>query len=88
MSRIGKLPIPLASTVKVEVNGSYVKVTGPRGNLDRTVDSEIRLHLEDGRLVVTRPSDEPRHPTWAKAFVTRASGSAARPASRARAGSQ
>ena len=50
-----------ASTVKVEVNGSYVKVTGPRGNLDRTVDSEIRLHLEDGRLVVTRPSDEPRH---------------------------
>ena len=61
MSRIGKLPIPLASTVKVELDGSYVKVTGPRGNLDRRVDPEIRLHLEDGRLIVTRPSDEPRH---------------------------
>jgi large subunit ribosomal protein L6 len=61
MSRIGKLPIPLAPTVKVEVEGSYVKVTGPRGYLDRTVDADMRLHLEDGRLVVTRPSDEPRH---------------------------
>jgi len=61
MSRIGKLPIPVNQAVQVEINGSYVKVTGPRGNLDRTIDPEIRLHLEDGRLLVTRPSDEARH---------------------------
>jgi large subunit ribosomal protein L6 len=61
MSRIGKQPIPLSAAVKVELDGSHVKVTGPRGFLDRTVSSEIRLHLEDGRLVVTRPSDEARH---------------------------
>jgi large subunit ribosomal protein L6 len=61
MSRIGKLPITINPAVKVEVDGSYVKVSGPRGNLDRTIDPDIRIHLEDGRLLVTRPSDEARH---------------------------
>jgi large subunit ribosomal protein L6 len=45
----------------VDVDGSNVKVTGPKGNLNREVDPEMRLHVEDGRLVVTRPSDQPRH---------------------------
>jgi large subunit ribosomal protein L6 len=61
MSRIGKLPIPVPSAVKIDIDGSSVNVTGPKGNLSRTVDPEMRLHLEDGRLVVTRPSDQPRH---------------------------
>jgi len=61
MSRIGKLPITINPAVKVEVDGPYVKVSGPRGNLDRTIDPDIRIHLEDGRLLVTRPSDEARH---------------------------
>jgi large subunit ribosomal protein L6 len=45
----------------VDVDGASVKVTGPKGNLNREVDPEMRLHVEDGRLVVTRPSDQPRH---------------------------
>ena len=40
MSRIGKLPITINPAVKVEVDGSYVKVSGPRGNLDRTSDKD------------------------------------------------
>jgi large subunit ribosomal protein L6 len=35
-------------------------VTGPKGTLTRDVRPEVRLHIEDGRLLVTRPSDEPR----------------------------
>lgn len=61
MSRIGKQPIPVPSSVKVEIDGASVSVTGPKGKLGRTIDPDIRLHLEDGRLIVTRPSDEPRH---------------------------
>ena len=61
MSRIGKLPIPVPSAVKVDISGADVVVTGPKGNLRRTVNSDMRLVLEDGRLIVTRPSDEPRH---------------------------
>ncbi len=60
MSRIGKQPITVPSAVQVDIDGASIKVTGPRGNLSRTVDASMRLHLEDGRLVVTRPSDQPR----------------------------
>jgi large subunit ribosomal protein L6 len=60
MSRIGKQPITIPATVKVEIDGRNVSVTGPRGSLTREVVPDVRLHLEDGRLVVTRPSDTPR----------------------------
>jgi large subunit ribosomal protein L6 len=45
----------------VTVDGSAVTVKGPKGELKYTFDPAMRLHLEDGRLLVTRPSDEPRH---------------------------
>jgi large subunit ribosomal protein L6 len=61
MSRIGKQPITIPSSVKVEVQGASISVSGPRGKLDRSIDPEIRLHIEDGQVVVTRPSDQPRH---------------------------
>jgi large subunit ribosomal protein L6 len=47
--------------VKIDIDGPSINVTGPKGNLNRTLNSDMRLHLEDGRLTVTRPSDEPRH---------------------------
>ncbi len=60
MSRIGKQPITIPASVKVEIDGVNVSVTGPKGTLTREVVQDVRLHLEDGKLVVTRPSDEPR----------------------------
>jgi large subunit ribosomal protein L6 len=60
MSRVGKSPINLPDSVKIEIDGRRVNVTGPRGTLSREVVAEVRLHLEEGRLVVTRPNDEPR----------------------------
>ncbi len=60
MSRIGKLPIPVPSSVKVEIDGQNVSVTGPRGSLKREVVREVRLHLDEGQLIVTRPGDAPR----------------------------
>jgi large subunit ribosomal protein L6 len=60
MSRVGKSPINVPASVTIEINGRKVNVTGPRGTLTREVVPEVRLHLEEGRLVVTRPNDEPR----------------------------
>src|SRR3990172_6406910 len=60
MSRIGKLPIPVPAAVKVEIDDRKVSVSGPKGTLTREVVPEVRLTLEDGRLIVTRPSDQPR----------------------------
>ncbi len=61
MSRIGRMPIAVPSAVKVEIKDNLVDVTGPKGRLSRQFSPEMRLHLEDGKLLVTRPSDEPRH---------------------------
>jgi large subunit ribosomal protein L6 len=54
------MPIPLPAAVKVEIDGRNVSVTGPKGTLTREVVPEVRLHMEDGRLLVTRPSDSQR----------------------------
>ncbi|MFL5575576.1 MAG: 50S ribosomal protein L6 [Gemmatimonadaceae bacterium] len=61
MSRIGKLPVPLAKGVTVTVAGNTVKVKGPRGELSRTLPADIRVAVENDQVVVNRPSDEPRH---------------------------
>ncbi|HLF77828.1 MAG TPA: 50S ribosomal protein L6 [Dehalococcoidia bacterium] len=60
MSRIGKMPIPVPSAVKVDIDGRNIKVTGPKGTLSREVVPEVRLVMEEGRLIVTRPSDSQR----------------------------
>lgn len=61
MSRIGKKPVPLPDGVTAEVAGKVVKVKGPKGELSRTVHSELDLKLEGNQIVVGRPSDETRH---------------------------
>lgn len=61
MSRIGKQPIPIPSAVQVNVDGQTVVVKGPKGELQREVHPDIRLTLEGDALLVTRPSDQPKH---------------------------
>jgi large subunit ribosomal protein L6 len=61
MSRIGKKPIPVPKGVTVTVDGSVVRVKGPRGELERTLHPAITAAQEDGTVVVARPSDEPEH---------------------------
>jgi len=61
MSRIGKQPIAIPPSVQVEMEGQRVTIKGPKGELSREFDPEMRLHLEDQRLLVSRPSDQPRH---------------------------
>jgi large subunit ribosomal protein L6 len=61
MSRIGKKPVPIPKAVTVTVEGSTVRVKGPRGELSRVVHPTMSVTLADGTVVVTRPSDEPKH---------------------------
>jgi large subunit ribosomal protein L6 len=61
MSRIGKRPVPLAKGVTAQVAGRRVTVKGPRGEISRTVHEDLTVAVEDGSIVVRRPSDESRH---------------------------
>jgi large subunit ribosomal protein L6 len=49
-SRIGKQPIPLPDKVQVSIDGSTVKVKGPRGELVHQVPAEVEVRLDDGVL--------------------------------------
>ena len=60
MSRIGKLPIPVAKTVQVDIDGSTVKVKGPKGELVREFPAGISFTIDEGRVLVARPDDEKR----------------------------
>jgi large subunit ribosomal protein L6 len=61
MSRIGKRPVPIPKGVTTQLDGNRLTVKGPRGELARTFHSEMILAVEDGTVVVRRPSDEARH---------------------------
>jgi len=53
MSRIGKLPITVPSGVKVEVQGTHVKVLGKKGSLERNIRPEIEIKQEDSTINCT-----------------------------------
>jgi len=61
MSRIGKKPVAVPKGVAIDLQGSTVAVKGPRGELRRTLHSEMKLALADGRFTVERPSEDKRH---------------------------
>ena len=61
MSRIGKMPIPIPAGVTVELaENNHMKVKGPKGELERTLPSEVEIKQEDGVVTVTRPNDQKR----------------------------
>jgi large subunit ribosomal protein L6 len=61
MSRIGRKPVPLPKGVTAQIDGHRVTVKGPKGEISRSVHAELALVLEDGAVIVRRPSDEARH---------------------------
>jgi len=61
MSRIGKMPIKIPEKVEIKIRGSHVNVKGPRGELSHTFPPSMSIHLDDGELTVSRPTDEREH---------------------------
>jgi large subunit ribosomal protein L6 len=61
MSRIGRLPIAVPSTVDVTIDGREVTVKGPKGTLSRTLHPDMTVSREDGTIVVTRPTEQKTH---------------------------
>jgi large subunit ribosomal protein L6 len=61
MSRVGKNPITIPQGVEVRIERSRVSVKGPKGELSRELDPEMKIEQTDGQVLVTRPSEQPRH---------------------------
>jgi large subunit ribosomal protein L6 len=58
MSRVGQQPIPIPSGVEVVIEGSHVRVKGPKGELEHEAPPSISVARDGDDLVVTRPDDE------------------------------
>ncbi len=58
MSRIGRLPLQIPGGVDVEIEGSRVRVKGPKGELSRALHPRMRVIRDDGAVRVERASDE------------------------------
>lgn len=62
MSRIGRSPIPVPSGVKVQFGeGNAVTVSGPKGTLTQSFHPDLKIALDDGKLVVERPDESKQH---------------------------
>jgi len=61
MSRIGRKPVPLPKGVTATIDGHTITVKGPKGEISRSLHVDMALALEEGAVVVKRPSDETRH---------------------------
>ena len=57
MSRIGRLPVPVPPGVKVDLQGSRVSITGPKGEMHRDFSPDITISVENGIINVARHSD-------------------------------
>ncbi|MFZ5980665.1 MAG: 50S ribosomal protein L6 [Candidatus Zixiibacteriota bacterium] len=61
MSRIGKKPVPIPDKTKVELSGNDIKVTGPKGTLEKTLHPDMKIVVEDKEVLVERPGDDKFH---------------------------
>ena len=60
MSRIGRMPVIVPEGVEVKIEGSHVRMQGPKGELERNFRPEMSINFQEGVITVERPSDEPQ----------------------------
>src|SRR6187397_2358617 len=57
MSRIGKRPIELPTSVNVAISPGRIQVNGPLGELSQVVPQRMKIEQGEGELLVTRPTE-------------------------------
>ena len=57
MSRIGRKPIAIPQSVKVNIRGNVVEVQGPKGKLETPLPTGVKMEQQDGHLVALREND-------------------------------
>jgi large subunit ribosomal protein L6 len=57
VSRIGKKPITVPKDVTVKITGNAVVEKGPKGELENSFNSNMKIELNNNEIIVTRPDD-------------------------------
>ena len=61
MSKIGKIPVEIPNGVSIKQDGFRFTVNGPKGDLSRTLNSEMIYEVDSKTISVNRPSDGKKH---------------------------
>jgi large subunit ribosomal protein L6 len=62
MSRIGRLPVVIPQGVDFNVDAeNLVTVKGPKGQLTSKMHKDMLITIEDGKVIINRPSEEKLH---------------------------
>jgi len=62
MSRICKKPVTVPAGVTITLGkDNIVSVKGPKGELKETIDRDITIEINNGEVLVGRPTDQIRH---------------------------
>lgn len=61
MSRVGNKSVSVPQGVIVTIEGSDIKVEGPRGELSHTFPKDVTISQDDGALTVSRATDSHIH---------------------------
>jgi large subunit ribosomal protein L6 len=57
MSRVGKLPVKIPEKVKVAIEGTSVRVEGPKGKTSFTFNPKMKVEVSGSEVKVSRPDD-------------------------------
>lgn len=66
MSRVGKAPIPLSSNTQVRLEGGFIIVKGPKGELKKELHELVTVKAEDGQVTVevNDPENKKQRSFW------------------------
>ncbi len=57
MSRVGKKPVVIPDGVKITQEGNFLKIKGPKGELEQQIHPNISIEVVENQVNVTRPDD-------------------------------
>jgi large subunit ribosomal protein L6 len=57
VSRVGKKPVVIPDGVKITQEGNFLKIKGPKGELERQIHPNIGIEIVENQVNVTRPND-------------------------------
>ena len=57
MSRVGKKPVVIPDGVKITQEGNFLKIKGPKGELERQIHPNMGIEIVENQVNVTRPDD-------------------------------
>ncbi len=61
MSRIGRMPVTIPAGVDVKLKDNTLTVKGAKGTLEKEFHKDMTIKIENGKILVERPSDEKQH---------------------------